>query len=51
VLLGELLGGQGLLPAGKSTWGTLLGSAAGMVVKLIIAGLMISWFLLAVLMR
>jgi len=51
VLLGELLGGQGLLPAGKSTWGTLLGSAAGMVLKLIIAGLMISWFLLAVLMR
>jgi hypothetical protein len=51
VLLGELLGGQDLLPAGKSTWGTFLGSAAGMVVKLMIAGLMISWFLLASLMH
>jgi uncharacterized protein YqgC (DUF456 family) len=51
VLLGELLGGQGLLPAGKSTWGTFLGTAAGMIVKLIIAGLMIGWFLIAALMH
>jgi uncharacterized protein len=49
VLLGELLGGQGLLPAGKSTWGTFVGTAAGMIVKLIIAGLMIGWFLIAAL--
>ena len=51
VLLGELLGGQGLLPAGKSTWGTFLGTAAGIVLKLIIAGLMIGWFLIAALMH
>jgi uncharacterized protein len=49
VLLGELLGGQELLPAGKSTWGSFLGAAAGMIIKLIIAGLMIGWFLIAAL--
>ena len=47
VLAGELLGGKGLLPAGKSTWGTLLGTTAGMVCKLAIGALMIAWFLLA----
>ena len=47
VLLGELLGGKGLLPAGKSTWGTLLGTTAGIVARLIIAVLMIGWFLFA----
>ena len=47
VLLGELIGGKGLLPAGKSTWGTFLGTTAGMAAKLIIAGLMIGWFVLA----
>jgi uncharacterized protein YqgC (DUF456 family) len=45
VLAGELLGGKGLLPAGKSTWGTFLGTTAGMVVKLISATVMIAWFL------
>jgi uncharacterized protein YqgC (DUF456 family) len=49
VLLGELLGGQGLLPAGRSTWGTFLGTVAGMVGKLAIAILMIAWFLIATL--
>ncbi len=51
VLLGELLGGKGLLPAGKSTWGTLLGTTAGMVAKLIIASMMVTWFLAAALWR
>lgn len=47
VLLGELLGGQGLLPAGRSTWGTFLGTVAGMVGKFAIGVLMIGWFLVA----
>ena len=51
VLLGELIGGQGLLPAGKSTWGTFLGTTAGIVGKLIVAGVMIAWFLVAALVR
>ena len=51
VLLGELLGGKGLLPAGKSTWGTLLGTTAGIVAKLIIGTIMIAWFLTAALWR
>lgn len=51
VLAGELIGGQGLLPAGKSTWGTFLGTTAGIAGKLTVAGLMIGWFLLAALWR
>jgi uncharacterized protein YqgC (DUF456 family) len=51
VLIGELLGGKGLLPAGKSTWGTLLGTTAGIVAKLIISSIMIAWFLAAALWR
>jgi uncharacterized protein len=47
VLLGELLGGRGLLPAGKSTWGTFLGTVAGMAGKFAIAIVMIAWFLVA----
>ena len=51
VLAGELLGGKGVLPAGKSTWGTFLGTTAGMVCKLAIGALMIAWFLVAALWR
>lgn len=51
VLLGELLGGKGLLPAGKSTWGTLLGTTAGIAARLVIAVVMIAWFLIAALAR
>lgn len=51
VLAGELIGGKGLLPAGKSTWGTLLGTTAGMIAKLVIATAMIAWFLLAALWK
>ncbi len=49
VLAGELIGGKGLLPAGKSTWGTFLGTTAGMVAKLIIGTTMIGWFLVVAL--
>lgn len=48
VLAGELLGGKGLLPAGRSTWGTVLGTTAGMVGKFAIGVAMVLWFLLAV---
>jgi len=51
VLAGELLGGKGLLPAGRSTWGTFLGTTAGMVLKLMIAAMMIGWFLVVALWR
>lgn len=49
VLCGELLGGKGLLPAGRSTWGTLLGTTAGIIMRVIIAAIMIAWFLVAAL--
>ena len=49
VLLGEILGGQGLLPAGRSTWGTLVGTVAGMAGKFAISVVMIGWFLIAAL--
>jgi len=45
VLLGELLAGRGLLPAGRSAWGTFLGTVAGMAGKFAIAVMMIGWFL------
>jgi uncharacterized protein YqgC (DUF456 family) len=48
VLLGEIIGGKELVAAGKSTWGTLLGTTAGVVVKLGLAFVMIAWFALAV---
>jgi uncharacterized protein YqgC (DUF456 family) len=48
VLLGELVGGKELLPAGKSTWGTLLGTTAGIIARFTIAVVMILWFAVAV---
>ena len=51
VLLGELLGGRGLLPAGKSTWGSLLGTTAGILINLCIGATMILCFLLSALSR
>jgi hypothetical protein len=45
VLVGEIIGGKELLPAGKSTWGTLLGTTAGIAIRLLIAMVMIGWFL------
>lgn len=43
-LLGELLSGKGILPAGKSTWGTFLGGVAGTVIKFSLALLMVLLF-------
>jgi uncharacterized protein YqgC (DUF456 family) len=50
-LIGELLGGKGLLPAGRSSWGTLIGTTAGIAGKLSIGLLMIVWFLVAALVK
>jgi uncharacterized protein YqgC (DUF456 family) len=43
-----LLGGKGLLPAGRSSWGTLLGTTAGIIGKFSIGILMIVCFFIAV---
>ena len=48
VLAGELIGGKQLVAAGKSTWGTLLGTTAGMIAKLVIAMVMVGMFVLDV---
>lgn len=48
-ILGELLGGKGILPAGKSGWGTFLGTTAGMIGKFAIGVIMIGWFTVAAL--
>lgn len=50
VLLGEIIGGKELIAAGKSTWGTVLGTTAGIVVKIGITAVMIAWFVLAVML-
>lgn len=44
VVLGELYGGKQLGDAGKSSWGTFLGTTAGMVLKLGLALVMVAWF-------
>lgn len=48
VLIGEIIGGKELVSAGKSTWGTLIGTTAGMMAKLAIGLAMAVWFALAV---
>ncbi|MEY5011555.1 MAG: hypothetical protein RLZZ253_2694 [Verrucomicrobiota bacterium] len=47
---GELLAGRGILPAGKSTWGTLLGTTAGILIRGTLAVIMSAWFFGAVLL-
>ena len=44
---GELVAGKRLVKAGRAGWGTLLGNLAGMLGKLTIALVMVSWFLVA----
>jgi uncharacterized protein YqgC (DUF456 family) len=44
VLLGELYGGKQLADAGKTSWGTLLGTTAGLLLKLGLALIMVAWF-------
>lgn len=51
VLTGELIAGQKLVRAGKSTWGTVLGTTAGIVANAFIGMVMIGWFLVVALWR
>lgn len=44
-IAGELMAGKRLVHAGRAGWGTLLGNLAGMVGKLAIGLVMVSWFL------
>jgi uncharacterized protein len=44
-IAGELVAGKRLVSAGRAGWGTLLGNLAGMLAKLAIALVMVSWFL------
>lgn len=44
-IAGELVVGKRLVSAGRAGWGTLLGNLAGMVGKLTIGLVMVSWFL------
>lgn len=46
-IAGELLAGKRLVNAGRAGWGTLLGNLAGMIGKLTIGLVMVSWFLVA----
>jgi uncharacterized protein YqgC (DUF456 family) len=46
-IAGELVAGKRLVSAGRAGWGTLLGNLAGMLGKLTIALVMVSWFLVA----
>jgi uncharacterized protein YqgC (DUF456 family) len=50
VLVGELLGGKGILPAANSTWDTVLGTTAGIILRVVIAMVMIAWFFAATLL-
>lgn len=45
---GELVAGKRLVSAGRAGWGTLLGNLLGMIGKLALALVMVSWFLLSV---
>ncbi len=47
-IAGELVAGKRLVSAGRAGWGTLLGNLAGMLGKLTIGLVMVSWFLLTV---
>ena len=51
VMVFELLGGKGLLPATRSTWGTLLGTTAGVIAQFAIGLVMIVWFVAAALFK
>jgi uncharacterized protein YqgC (DUF456 family) len=46
-IAGELVAGKHLVSAGRAGWGTLLGNLAGMIGKLAIGLVMVSWFLVA----
>jgi len=44
-IAGEVIAGKRLVKAGRAGWGTLLGNLVGMLGKLTIALVMVSWFL------
>ena len=44
-IAGELVAGKRLVSAGRAGWGTVLGNLAGMIGKLTIGLVMVSWFL------
>ena len=44
---GEIISGKRLVKAGRAGWGTLLGSITGMIGKLAIGLMMVTWFLVA----
>jgi len=44
-IAGEFVAGKHLVSAGRAGWGTLLGNLAGMIGKLTIGLVMVSWFL------
>jgi uncharacterized protein YqgC (DUF456 family) len=44
-IAGEFVAGKRLVSAGRAGWGTLLGNLAGMLGKLAIGLVMVSWFL------
>jgi len=44
-IAGELVAGERLVSAGRAGWGTLLGNLVGMLGKLTIGLVMVSWFL------
>ncbi len=46
-IAGEIISGKHLVKAGRAGWGTLLGSIAGMIGKLVIGLAMVCWFLIA----
>jgi uncharacterized protein len=46
-IAGELVAGKRLVSAGRAGWGALLGNLAGMLGKLTIGLVMVSWFLIA----
>jgi uncharacterized protein YqgC (DUF456 family) len=46
-ITGEFIAGKRMVDAGKAGWGTLLGNVAGMVGKLAIGLVMVSWFLIS----
>lgn len=49
-LLGELLGGKGLLPAGQSGLGTVIGTTAGIISKFVISLVMTLIFVAALIL-
>ena len=47
-IVGEVIAGKQLMRAGKAGWGTLLGTLAGMLGKVVIGLAMVCWWLVAV---